>query len=403
MAKLNGVKTLDMQNGEVTKVEYNGEVYAKVDGRAQVGDIGLRVDDEASWANIGAFYPIIRGSAYLDNDDFETFIEPTQWTFFRKVNTTAEPAQTYALVTDREPKAGDFVKFSRNYTDVDAGKYYEIYEDDDLVIEDDAGDKRWALLNNNRNAKFYEKVAKPETLTHNGATYALVDRKAQPGDVVVFANDDNPEWLIKAGKPYLVEVIGGEGAEFYGEDGDSYNVYSSCYDRTPANVKVYAPVATKEESLKVGDYAKALKASKYGNHTEGTIVVIESVNFHGQLVARGIAKGASNGIWQYGELVRATDEEVAAVKAEDERKAIEVKWAAIGRKPNEFKKGDIAKLVISDGSIYFGEITEVQTGDTVRFKHLHAIKYRTTTESIKKLTLITPVEQRFDLAEGQTA
>jgi hypothetical protein len=41
MAKLEGVKTLDMINGEITKVEYNGVKYSKVDGEAKVGDLIL--------------------------------------------------------------------------------------------------------------------------------------------------------------------------------------------------------------------------------------------------------------------------------------------------------------------------------------------------------------------------
>src|SRR4051812_44507112 len=46
MAKLNGVKTLDMVNGEITKVAYDGAEYGKVDGitnasEVKEGDIGL--------------------------------------------------------------------------------------------------------------------------------------------------------------------------------------------------------------------------------------------------------------------------------------------------------------------------------------------------------------------------
>lgn len=56
MAKLNGVKTIDMVNGEITKIEYNGAEYTKVDD-GQVGDIGLVVD---AWGDqlVGEYYEI---------------------------------------------------------------------------------------------------------------------------------------------------------------------------------------------------------------------------------------------------------------------------------------------------------------------------------------------------------
>ncbi|MFB3900358.1 hypothetical protein ACES2D_12620 [Bacillus amyloliquefaciens] len=38
MAKLNGVKTLDMVNGEITKVAYGGVEYERVEGRSAIYD-----------------------------------------------------------------------------------------------------------------------------------------------------------------------------------------------------------------------------------------------------------------------------------------------------------------------------------------------------------------------------
>jgi len=58
MAKLNGVKTLDMVNGEITKVEYDGAVYAKVEGDATKGDIVLIVKEWCLTINNGEFYSV---------------------------------------------------------------------------------------------------------------------------------------------------------------------------------------------------------------------------------------------------------------------------------------------------------------------------------------------------------
>lgn len=49
MAKLEGVKTLDMVNGEITKVAYNGAEYERVEGDAQEGDLVLITD--GSWCD----------------------------------------------------------------------------------------------------------------------------------------------------------------------------------------------------------------------------------------------------------------------------------------------------------------------------------------------------------------
>lgn len=67
MAKLNGVKTLDMQNGLITKIYYNGSEYEKVDDKAQVGDI---VQTEYPHRDItkGGFYEVV-------SEGFNTIID----------------------------------------------------------------------------------------------------------------------------------------------------------------------------------------------------------------------------------------------------------------------------------------------------------------------------------------
>ncbi|AUG37176.1 hypothetical protein CXP43_16195 [Bacillus velezensis] len=57
MAKLDGVKTLDMVNGEITKVAYGGAEYERVEGEAKVGDIVFVTE---SWGdqNIGEFFVV---------------------------------------------------------------------------------------------------------------------------------------------------------------------------------------------------------------------------------------------------------------------------------------------------------------------------------------------------------
>src|SRR5699024_8789767 len=56
MAKLEGVKVVDMKDGEVTKIEYEGEEYARVKSEAAKGDIVKVITD--GWGDLekGNYY-----------------------------------------------------------------------------------------------------------------------------------------------------------------------------------------------------------------------------------------------------------------------------------------------------------------------------------------------------------
>lgn len=557
MAKLNGVKTLDMQNGEITRVEYNGETYVKVDGKAQAGDLASLLSGHSIiGGNVGDFYEVYidsdgealipttfggridvavkKGVGVLlrkasENNDKPKMIRITQCLDGQesvgyglagqgtmKVGAIGEVvaedsrgvyvkfddsqpsgsansldrerfflrhgeyeiinngAVQYRLVTDRKPKAGDFVKFAKDdkHSDITGGKYYEVTavdDDGDLEFIDDVGDKSVAVFDEEefevyekvgadfppktekRHAKVGERILivnaapldgqsykagdiftvtqtgvfekgdvhvegqskfidyaeykvivdDPETITHNGATYTLVDRKAQPGDVVVFANDDNPDWLIRGGKPYLVTKVVKDEPSFIGEDETGYDVYHAYYNRTPANVKVYAPVEEaeplKEENtaLRIGDYAKVIKVvpDSFGGKIGDIVKIVKGIESYGggykvEELDGGDYRGNPN--CNTKALVRATDEEAAEAKAQAEQSA---KWARIGRKPNEFKKGDLVKYK-SDGEIC--EVVEINEEGRPRVKtksHGVCTEY---TDAKSDIELITPVEARFD-------
>lgn len=462
MAKLNGVKTLDMVNGEITKVEYDGEVYAKVDGQAQAGDLALRVKGNQFEISVGSFYLVerIRGiNEVMVNDDADdlAYRYTSKFDIFRKVSADRPPTSEYVLVTNREPKAGDFVKFDeapRSY--LTAGKYYEIKEidgyDDPQIIDDD-GDE---YDTNGDDFEVYEKAkaeyrevkreakvgelikivyaygtleykngdirkvtgAYPETsgehahveiepnnavvltkeyvvlepiepatkLTHNGVEYTLVDRKAQPGDVVVFT-ETTSRYFTNG------EVYGPVDDDIcvIDNEGDELPVYSNIDVRTPANVKVYAPVA-KEEALKVGDYCKTLTESRYGRVAKGVVGEITRVHHDGDFTLTPM-NVSYNGIFTDKELVRATDEEVAEAKRQAEEKAAAARWAKIGRKPNEFKKGDIVRLTEDSGANDEGEIVEIAEDGALSYFDECGYTYEGEPDWFE---LITPVEQRFD-------
>ncbi|QVY62955.1 hypothetical protein [Cytobacillus gottheilii] len=416
MAKLMNVKTLDMVNGEITKVEYDGAVYEKVDGKAQIGDLVTTI---SSWGTIevGENYIVIdtrshSGHDYVDvgnnivgyQEDFvayrKTSANPTTSldervsTLEQRVDSLegkgGEQAVEYREVK-REAKVGELVKivdayYADNYNNGDIRKvtasnpetnfehaHVLIEPDDEFVLT-----KEYVVL----------EPINADTITHEGAEYTLVDRKAQPGDVVVFTEATSR--YVTNGKPYLVDAYD----LIIDDEDDEISVYNndSEYGRTPANVKVYAPATPKVEPLKVGDYAKIVHSVR---GLEGTIVMIISTDVptHDYEVEH-IPKIDDQlyGADAY-QLVRATDEEIAEAKAEAERKAEIARWAKIGRKPNEFKKGDIVRVIEDTGANEEGEIVIIaEDGANVYFDEC-GDKYGCRPHWFE---LIAPAESRFD-------
>jgi hypothetical protein len=178
-------------------------------------------------------------------------------------------------------------------------------------------------------------------------------------------------------------------------------------DRVGINVEVGAK---KEQPLKVGDYAK----------------VADHVTHDGYAGAGDIVKiVAESPVWDFrvsklediddddkftpfdaSELVLATDEEIAEAKRlqakQHAEQAIADKWAKIGRKPNEFKKGDIVRgerATSPTNEKVVGELEDIGSG----YERCHGVRMFVNEMYFAVLKdtveLITPVEHRFDLSE----
>ncbi|MDQ0154963.1 hypothetical protein [Robertmurraya andreesenii] len=285
MAKLNGVKTLDMVNGEITKVEYNGAVYEKVDGKAQAGDIGLRIRSDASWANIGSFYLVVRDGVYSDNGGFEPYIEVSQWHFFRKVADASAANQSPTPSTD-------------------------------------------ALTD--RVSTLEQRVDKLEGKTESDGFKLVTDREPKAGDFAKFSEGDTVKLVIKEGKrPHY-----GYGLVDNGEIGTIREI--------------------RKDLIKV-DFPSQSGWSAKPN-----------------------------------ELEKVSAEELA-------KQAETARWASIGRKPNEFKKGDIVRLNQDSGANYKGEIVEIAQDGADSYFDENGDRYA---GALHWFELITPVEQRFDKTEA---
>ncbi|MEK5109875.1 hypothetical protein MHI57_24750 [Cytobacillus sp. FSL K6-0129] len=223
-----------------------------------------------------------------------------------------------------------------------------------------------------------------ELITHNGVEYKLVDRKAQPGDVVVFT--ENTSCCFRNDVVY--GPVNGQ-MEVRDKDGHYMDVYYSFYNRTTDTVKVYEPVGQAEQPLKVGDYAKVI-CEKHGHEFSiGDIVELVGDGHKPNFMALRV-RDSEDWFVANEEIVRATDEEVSEAKAQ-------AKWAKIGRKPNEFKKGDIVRVTddLCASGLYEGFITEIAT---IEVGHHPLVIGPNEIHYYAEVELITPVESRFDRA-----
>ncbi|WP_407567990.1 hypothetical protein OKW88_21235 [Bacillus subtilis] len=347
MAKLEGVKTLDMVNGEITKVAYGGAAYERVGNVGEHGDIALRIAKPASFAEVGQFYPVFKEFEilrFIDDEGEKPSVQADRFVFFRKVDAGTNPS-----VEDRVAKAEGEI---------------ESLKSDVAALKGEAEYKRISV------------------------------DEAQPGDYVKF---DYPPSFLTAKEYYEIKEFEDGDPVIIDDDGDEYDTYSDDFEvyRKPGAASVEAE--PKPERLKVGDYAKVVEdqttsdndpisdESCVGDYVEVLTDDKSEIPFEVRIIT-GKQVGETAWAREFA-LVRATDEEVAEAKrAAAERK----KWAEIGREVGEYKTGDVVqlsdhnrKLGVMDyiGVHFYG--VELSTGDYVR-------------PDKDRVTLVTPVEARFD-------
>ncbi|MEK4970670.1 hypothetical protein MKX29_24000 [Cytobacillus sp. FSL R7-0696] len=238
---------------------------------------------------------------------------------------------------------------------------------------------------------------------YNGDIYVKVDEgqgTENIGDIVIGkkgkGRDDSYFEIVE-----ISSFNSSRSGKFYDEDDDLdgmlyYEVFRK--QSTPsatANLDervsvLESKVATLEgepvaQPLKVGDYAKVVGSSNTFDEKGAIVKIVEDDGT--DIPFKNEHLDGSYAGWQDVEsLVRATDEEVAEAKAQA---ALEAKWAKIGRKPNEFKKGDIVHS--GNGSPEFTVLAEheISTGK---------VAFESRRVDLDIVGLVTPVESRFDRA-----
>jgi len=373
MAKLTGVKTLDMVNGEITKVAYNGIEYVKVDGPAQAGDLALRHQSVNNLdITAGCFYEVAKTyeDKVLISDDVDDLAAHKQsvFSFFRK-----QGAVGYVKVTDRQPHEGDYIKFNDDFVAglswLTTGKYYRIIEIDEYGYPQILDDEEDTFDTYYTDYDVYERVGAFEV-----------------GDYIVPLPEADHHYKITNTDMKLAKVVKGYDRRINLEIiahndesriGNVHGAYSVHFRKaTPEEVEKYtAP------KLKVGDYVRITGSMGEHDFKIGEVVrvraILEGLTHKDQIMGENL-DGGKYGYVYINDFVKASSEEVAEAKRA-------AKLAKLGRKPNEFKPGDI----IIDEDFGLCEVAEVEAD--------HGL---TTTcgrwTSKHYCTLVSPVEQRFD-------
>lgn len=191
----------------------------------------------------------------------------------------------------------------------------------------------------------------------NGDNFRKVEgREPRVGDYVKFFEDGLD---ITAGKYYEIIGVDDDGDfVFLDDDGDKQFAF---LDYLGEDFEVFEEISD-EEPLKVGGYVVPLESAdddyavtntkmKLGKVVEGVVDCCDDIRIEVIAHENDIEVGESYSV-NSKHFRKATDEEVAQAKAEQ-------KWLKIGRKPGEFKKGDIVRVVECTGAHEVGEIVEL--------------------------------------------
>ncbi|MEB3692759.1 hypothetical protein VDJ78_00430 [Bacillus amyloliquefaciens] len=419
MAKLDGVKTLGMVNGEITKVAYGGAEYVKAEGLPKMGDL-VRAEEGRYDITYGAFYRITEDAdhegdvRFLDDVDDGRVRDAEDYVLFRKVAASTDPSleervssaegeieslksdvaalkgeAEYKRIDADEAKVGDFVKFDDPPDYLTNEEYYEIVRfdsyGDPLVIDDDYDEYDAS----NRDFEIYRKVS---------ATSVEAER-LKVGDYAKVVNATDYHRFTDGD---IVEIIGDRFGSPYNElarritDGKNQYVPKRelvrATDEEVAEAKDEAARAKFKEGAKVrllsgaGDYPlNGFENGKIYEVSDNSVVCVEGrrIRLEGGDCLGGFGYATPD------QLEILTEEEAAEI---ERQQAEEAKWAKIGRKVGEYKKGDIARVVDNKcaGRVANGDIIEVlkqaSGGSVVDTVHGYFLK----------VELITPVEARFD-------
>lgn len=170
-------------------------------------------------------------------------------------------------------------------------------------------------------------------------------------------------------------------------DFDAKKIAEKLYTELAKELEIKIEVAKEEAPLKVGEYAKVTKVRNTQAANNGDIIQITEdnrVSIYGYIY-RGITLNREDaGVFAPEQLLRVSADEVSEAREQG-------RWAAIGRKPGEYKQGDIVCDGTDSANFTVLGNSEIRKG---------AVRFTDNTVNIAQIKLIAPVESRFDFGEG---
>jgi len=436
------------------EVEVNGQKYRKVERKAQAGDIVKALTDSYIDVIKGAFYEITtrcgQDGFYDDNEDFRIIAlrNPKDFEIYEKVTPEYREVK-------RKADAGERIRIVDRWSSVDP------YENGaELVVKSRLDNVRIASEFNGRNVVINDAeyvVLEPVIFTK--PQYREVQREAKVGERIRIVNAGfagNPPTYKNGEEFTVVEIKSNTGVRIDRKWLDNSDINAWVAHREyivlePVNAE---PAPQIKRRLTVGDYARVIE-SEDGDHNYelGSVVKIVE-DAHDYQPYKAERADGTIGNWLFEEDVQpATEAEFSAQKpnperlkvgelartlvgkdvpkgaivriTRDDRSALpyrgelldgseydwyapgqlekvseeEAKWAAIGRKVGEYKAGDVVKCIgLAAEEAGLGEVIGRGWGDRVDVRYFS--RHGRCAETADIITLVTPVEQRFDLAEG---
>lgn len=276
MAKLNGVTTVNMQDGKVTGISYNGAEYVGIAEKAKAGDI-IYVTGTSEYSDTLAdvYYGVINdpsdgGITYIDETGDECYVGGPESNTFRKLDAKPTTEKRHAIVGERILIMDNRASYEQTYklNDVLTVTKTNAFSKGDVKVE---GQPSFVDYTE------YEVIVEPtksklpaDLIAHKGDDYSLVQRKAQAGDVVVFTENTSVTTSINVPHGPVTKSDG----ELFFKSGHA--VYRKRYNRTESNVLVYEKVAVEAPKRfpQYGDIVRVTSDHYNKGFTEGAIGVV---------------------------------------------------------------------------------------------------------------------------------
>lgn len=343
MAKLNGVQTVNKVNGETKAIKYDGAVYSKVVGIGKYGDVLLRIKcGIPGQVTLGCYF---EGHDNRYSDD--------QTVYYR----------------DEE---GDVMGSSRNRFDVfrkasespqASAPFAEM-----VVSRVEAVEKRMDAL---EGAKDTETLVKGDRVLISGRSIYGGSGDGEIGKFIAINLDGE----------YRVE-LGGNRGRLYKREQLTKVAGTDAPVKPKTGDIVVITANTNGSRNKVGDIGK-LRDVDYVDVPNRPKVAFSNGNFTKE-----------------SEMRLATPAEIEQYEAAEHALATQIAKEAVftkaGRKPNEYRKGDVVRVVYSPGASPVGsifEVSDVRPSGNVKERGIYVYKP-------EHIEIVCFAENRADLAKG---